>query len=112
MLEQFKTLMREHFPDYDLSMKECDDERFLDIEVNAMWMIFQICNAWEPIKTIPEEGDFLVYLPDEREGRRILVANYHKNVKIIGGLFAFDRKAKPTDWRPLPIPPLTTEGGV
>ena len=48
MIEQFKALMREHFPDYDLSINECDDQSFLDSEVNAMWIMYQICNAPKP----------------------------------------------------------------
>ncbi len=62
-------------------------------------------SEWQPIETIPEEGNFLVYLPDEREGSRILVANWRKNVKVVGGHFLFDRKAKPTHWMNLPTPP-------
>lgn len=65
----------------------------------------QAIPEWRPIETIPQEIDCLVYIPGEREGKTILVANWHKNVKIIGGVFDFDRKAKPTHWMPLPEPP-------
>ena len=66
--------------------------------------------GWRPIETAPKEGVFLVFMPDEvRPARRMQVANWHPNVKIVGGLFAFDC-AKVTHWMPLPPPPTSAEG--
>jgi hypothetical protein len=60
--------------------------------------------AWQPIETAPAEGTFLVYIPSERPGRRIQVARWHPNVKIVGHVFAFDLPPI-THWRPLPPEP-------
>lgn len=60
---------------------------------------------WRPIETAPEEGVFLVYMPDET--MKFQVARWRPNVKVIGNVFAFDL-TKPSHWRPLPPPP--TEG--
>ena len=60
--------------------------------------------TWQPIETAPEAGDFLVYMPSAREGRRIQAAQWHPNVKIIGGTFGFDNP-EVTHWMPLPPPP-------
>ena len=57
---------------------------------------------WQPIETIPPEGEFLVFMPGER--MKIQVAKWHPNVKVIGNVFAFDL-TKPTHWMPLPEPP-------
>ena len=66
--------------------------------------------GWQSIETAPKEGVFLVYMQDEvRPARRMQVANWHPNVKIVGGLFAFDC-AKGTHWMPLPHPPTSAEG--
>lgn len=54
---------------------------------------------WEPIETAPGHDDFLVFMPEERA--KIKAAEYHPNVKVIGGHFAFDL-TKPTHWRPYP----------
>ena len=65
--------------------------------------------GWQSIETAPKEGVFLVFMQDEvRPARRMQVANWHPNVKIVGGLFAFDC-AKVTHWRPLPPPPTSAE---
>ena len=65
---------------------------------------------WKSIETAPKEGVFLVFMQDEvRPARRMQVANWHPNVKIVGGLFAFDC-AKVTHWMPLPHPPTSAEG--
>ncbi|WP_229011627.1 DUF551 domain-containing protein [Paraburkholderia gardini] len=61
---------------------------------------------WQPIETAPAEGQFLVYMPDEKR-QPIQVARWHPNVKIIGGAFAFDLPP-PTHWMPLPEPPTGT----
>ena len=66
--------------------------------------------GWQSIETAPKEGVFLVFMQDEvRPARRMQVANWHPNVKIVGGLFAFDC-AKITHWMPLPPPPTSAEG--
>ena len=66
--------------------------------------------GWQSIETAPKEGVFLVFMQDEvRPARRMQVANWHPNVKIVGGLFAFDC-AKVTRWMPLPRPPTSAEG--
>ena len=66
--------------------------------------------GWQSIETAPKEGVFLVFMQDEvRPARRMQVANWHPNVKIVGGLFAFDC-AKVTHWMPLPNPPTSAEG--
>lgn len=63
-------------------------------------------SVWQPIETIPEEGTFLVYLPNEKT--KIQTAVWHKNVKVIGGHFYFDL-TKPTHWCELPAPPSAAE---
>ena len=66
--------------------------------------------GWAAIETAPQEGVFLVYMPDEaRPARRVQVADWHPNVKVVGGLFAFDC-APITHWMPLPPPPTSAEG--
>ncbi len=60
---------------------------------------------WQPIETAPEDGEFLVYMPEERT--RIQSAKFRQNVKTIGGAFAFDL-TKPSHWMPLPPPPAIT----
>ena len=66
--------------------------------------------GWRPIETAPKEGVFLVYMQDEaRPARRMQVANWHPNVKVVGGLFSFDC-ATVTHWMPLPLPPTSAEG--
>lgn len=64
-------------------------------------------DAWQPIETAPDDGEFLVYTPNER--RKIQAAEWHSNFKVIGNHFAFDL-TKPTHWMPLPEPPTT--GGI
>jgi hypothetical protein len=58
---------------------------------------------WQPISTAPEEGEFLVYIPNNRR-TKIQVARWHPNVKIVGGVFSFDLPPI-THWAPLPPPP-------
>jgi hypothetical protein len=65
---------------------------------------------WQPIETAPESGVFLVYIPGERAEDRVHVAKWHPNVRVIGGVFAFDRKP-PTHWMPLPPTPSSTQQG-
>lgn len=66
--------------------------------------------GWRPIETAPKEGVFLVYMQDEaRPARRMQVASWHPNVKVVGGVFSFDC-ATVTHWMPLPPPPTSAEG--
>lgn len=66
--------------------------------------------GWQSIATAPKEGVFLVYMQEEvRPARRMAVANWHPNVKTVGGLFSFDC-ATVTHWMPLPPPPTTSAG--
>lgn len=48
---------------------------------------------WKPIEECPAEGEFLVYLPNERDKFQVMVR--HPKVTTIGGNFAFDL-TKPT----------------
>ena len=81
-------------------------------EVRALYAAPPTAQAegWGAIETAPQEGVFLVYSPDEaRPARRVQVADWHPNVKVVGGLFAFDC-APITHWMPLPHPPTSAEG--
>ena len=110
LIDHFKALMHEHFPDYDLSMNEVDDQLFLDSEVNAMWMMFQVCNAWNPAETMPKDEN-LSLLVTNKKGQ---VAPYIRGVihNNVGSAWDWNYGESITGWRPLPTPPLTTEGGV
>lgn len=59
---------------------------------------------WKPIETAPADGSFLVWLEEPFLGCHVQVACWRKNIKIIGGVFAFDAP-KPTHWMPLPPGP-------
>ena len=63
---------------------------------------------WQPIETEPDEGEYLVLVPTRRGLEQHVchsrVRAPGKSLKIIGGVFSFDRP-KPTRWRPLPAPP-------
>lgn len=60
--------------------------------------------TWKPIATIPYDGRrVLVYMPNY--DKKIEIASYHPNIKIIGHLFSFDYDSEPTHWMPLPNPP-------
>lgn len=121
MINQFKALILEHFPGYDLSMNECDDTHFLDGEVNAMWMMYQICNEWHPIETAPKDETQLL-LNDKFDG--VFVGRWSisgkcwfassTNIRCYGDGYLDTDVVEHCliGWRPLPIPPLTTEGGV
>jgi hypothetical protein len=63
---------------------------------------------WMPIETMPKQGSFLVYIPEENERRRFHVAEVRANVVVIGGCFSFDRKPA-THWCRLPPPPKEQE---
>jgi hypothetical protein len=58
--------------------------------------------GWQPIETAPENGTFLVFMPEEHT--QMQVAKWHPNVKTIGNSFAFDL-SDPTHWHPLPAAP-------
>jgi len=60
-------------------------------------------SEWQPIETAPAEGEFLVYMPEERNTFQVM--RKHPNVSIIGNVFAFDL-TKPTHWMPLPPAPI------
>lgn len=60
-------------------------------------------SIWFPISTAPRMGVFFVYLPNER--KKVQVADYRPNVKIIGNTFSFNI-SEPTHW--MPFPPLPT----
>lgn len=61
--------------------------------------------GWLLYSSAPKEGAFLVYMPEEPEGREIQVmtrwrANGQTH-EIIGGNWAYDL-TKPYEWHPLP----------
>lgn len=62
---------------------------------------------WLPIESMPKEGAFLVFTPNERS--KVQAARRHGSVFVIGNAFAFDL-TKPTHWAPEPPPPTTQEG--
>jgi len=64
-------------------------------------------DGWRPISEIPEQGQFLVYMPEE-ERAPVQVAQWRPNVKVIGGLFSFDCKPI-THFMELPAPPNSKE---
>ncbi len=59
---------------------------------------------WKPTDSEPEEGDFLVYMPTERDKSRMQVCNKRKNITVIGGKFDFDCRPR-THWATLPEEP-------
>lgn len=61
-------------------------------------------SVWQPIETAPENGTFLVFMPEERADRRIQVGIWRPNIKVIGNMFSFDCKPV-THWAPLPEEP-------
>jgi len=67
-------------------------------------------NPWRPIKTIPENGTFLVWLEEEDKmfSSHIGLARWHPNGKIINGRFAYDMP-KPLLWKYLPKSPSLEE---
>lgn len=63
--------------------------------------------GWLPIESVPEDGNFLVYMPEER--RKYQTMYKHKQISIIGNAFSFDLSA-PSHWMPLPAAPANKEG--
>jgi hypothetical protein len=60
---------------------------------------------WQPIETLPERGNFLVYLSTPHLGCRMAVMNRHPKITTVGGILDFDLDGKPTHWRELPEEP-------
>lgn len=67
-------------------------------------------SEWKPIETIPEEGFFLVFMPEAREGSRIQAAKWRKGIKTIGNVFDFDCNPA-THWMEQPSEPSNTNKG-
>ena len=66
---------------------------------------------WISVETELPKGRCLVFVESKKgsEGRnRMHVAVYHKNIDIVGNLFAFDMPPV-THWMPLPEPPKETK---
>ena len=61
---------------------------------------------WQDISTAPKKGEFLVWMPDEPEQRKMQVMSIFPYGTIIGGNFDYDL-TKPTHWMLLPNPPKT-----
>jgi hypothetical protein len=61
---------------------------------------FELQPTWQPIETAPENGQFLVYMP-ENTRQPIQVAKWSPTIKVIGNCFSFDMKPA-THWMPLP----------
>jgi hypothetical protein len=57
-------------------------------------------SEWQPIETAPEEGQFLVYLPQEHRKYQVMY-RIGPSMSVIGGAFSFDM-TKPTLWMPIP----------
>lgn len=62
--------------------------------------------AWRTVDSMPERGEFLVYLADvdHVQGSRVGVAMIHRNLCIVNGRFRFDMP-EITHWRDQPDPP-------
>jgi len=66
---------------------------------------------WRPIETAPNDGTpILVWLPVKMLGRHVHSATFGKNIKTIGGVFAFDATCAPTHWMPSPPAPDAGSG--
>lgn len=59
---------------------------------------------WNPIETLPKNGNFLLYLPDEKDDERIQPATVRPNCLIIGDRFSYDW-SKPSHWMERPKAP-------
>jgi hypothetical protein len=60
--------------------------------------------VWLPIETAPQEGSFLVYMPEARKGKRVQVCTVRNTINVIGGTFDFDQPPR-TLWAPIPALP-------
>lgn len=114
LIDHFIETMRGKFPEYDLSINEIDDNAFLDSETNAMWMMFQVCNAWQPMTTAPKDGRLIMISLELSLGHAHAVSFFWDSFSELwrnntGGVV---ETHECLGWRPLPIPPLTNEGGV
>lgn len=109
--------MRENFPEFPLDA--CGEWEFTDPTVNAMWVMYQILKS-QPIPLPPMNGDEVIvfggYLDTDDQSHGMKTDEGGMTVTSSrSGKFIIDESAfivRPTHWRPLPIPPLTTEGGV
>lgn len=113
LIDHFKATMQQHFPEHDLSINECDDQSFLDAETQAMWMMFQVCNAWQTIETAPKDGRKIELY--HAIWKCTITASWREDKEyqwLVADLSNRYPDMAFTHWRPLPIPPLTTEGGV
>lgn len=96
----------------ELAERTFDHNQWLDAECRRYLLdhgkaLSEALGGWLPIETCPEDGEFLVYMPDG--SRKIQAARWSPNIKTIGTAFAFDL-TKPTHWRPLPPPPTSAKG--
>lgn len=67
--------------------------------------------GWQTMESAPVVGNFLVYLPKERDGKRVLPMTRRKNLTTIGDRFEFDC-SKPTHWMPIPADPAPPPASV
>jgi len=58
---------------------------------------------WKPIETLPEHGNYLVWLSKPKFGSHVFPIRCH-NMRIIGTSFDFDMP-KPTHWAHVPDAP-------
>lgn len=66
-------------------------------------------DKWQPFVTAPENGTFLVWMPEKHTAMNshVGVMRRHPKVSFIYGLIAFDLQSDPSHWMPLPDPPET-----
>lgn len=78
------------------------------LEIAAAVLAAAEQEAWQPIETQPEEGNYLVYMPGARvqkiQACRAAKGGDGKAIRTIGSLFSFDMPPT-THWRPHPPPP-------
>jgi hypothetical protein len=89
------------FPGTQVSLIE-SDEGNLVFHSDALAAIEAAKPKWEPIETAPDEGEFLVWMPNERT--KVQSCRRRRAMDVIGGCFGFDL-TKPTHWMPFPPPP-------
>ena len=90
--------------DLELTLRFAADRRVVQAAIDALRQ-----SAWRPMSEAPETGVFLVLLEKEMLGSRVHTANWHPNVKIIGGVFSYDAP-RPIAWMEQPLPPPPSEG--